>query len=103
MTSSAASELAIVDTPTGWKLSGELDAHTAPQILDRLTTLPGGEATLDMSELAFVDSSGLRALLQLLKYTRDAGGDAVLIRPTTSVRRLIAISGLNDHVKIRSQ
>ena len=45
------------------KVSGELDLVSEPQLAHALADLGGREATLDLSELAFMDSTGLRTLL----------------------------------------
>jgi anti-anti-sigma factor len=45
------------------RVSGELDLVSEPQLTQALEELGGREATLDLSELAFMDSTGLRALL----------------------------------------
>jgi anti-anti-sigma factor len=45
------------------RVSGELDLVSEPQLTHALDELGGREATLDLSELAFMDSTGLRALL----------------------------------------
>jgi anti-anti-sigma factor len=45
------------------RVSGELDLVSEPQLNQALDQLEGREATLDLSELAFMDSTGLRTLL----------------------------------------
>ena len=45
------------------KVSGELDLVSEPQLNQALHALEGRTAALDLSELAFIDSTGLRTLL----------------------------------------
>jgi len=58
-------EVTVEDTGNGalLRVSGELDLVSEPQLNQALDQLEGREATLDLSELAFMDSTGLRTLL----------------------------------------
>jgi anti-anti-sigma factor len=58
-------DVAVEDGPDGvvLQVSGELDLVSEPQLNHALDQLDGREATLDLSELAFMDSTGLRTLL----------------------------------------
>ncbi len=58
------------------RVIGELDLATAPQlreILADLASLGALHVTVDLGELAFVDSSGLGVLVTGLKRLRAAG------------------------------
>jgi anti-anti-sigma factor len=94
-------ELDVTPTPTGWQLRGELDAHTAPSLAKAMEVLPPGEIIVDMAGVSFVDSSGLRVLLDATNRARNDGGDLTLSGPQASIRRLIEISGLNDFMHVR--
>jgi stage II sporulation protein AA (anti-sigma F factor antagonist) len=50
--------------------------------------------TVDLAELTFMDSSGVRLLLQKWAAKRDEGGDLVLRAPTPPVQRLFDLLGL---------
>jgi anti-anti-sigma factor len=58
-------DVAVEDGPDGvvLKVGGELDLVSEPQLNRALEELGGRAATLDLSELAFMDSTGLRTLL----------------------------------------
>jgi anti-anti-sigma factor len=58
-------EVAVEDGPDGLvlRVSGELDLVSEPQLDQALQQTAGRDATLDLSELAFMDSTGLRTLL----------------------------------------
>lgn len=94
-------QLDIVAIPRGWHLSGELDAHTATALAQAMSVLPVGEVTVDLAGVSFVDSSGLRVLLDATNRANAAGGGLVITSPQASIRRLIEISGLSGHLRVR--
>lgn len=78
-------------------MTGELDAHTAPSFSQAIVRLRGDDVTdlrLDMSELTFIDSTGLQALVEQAEAARGEGGSVVLVAPTESVRRVLHIADL---------
>lgn len=81
------------------RLRGELDMSTAPQLRDELQRLSAEGApqvTVDLSGLAFVDSTGLSVLITALKRFRQQGGDMALRSPTPGTRRVLEITGLTE-------
>ena len=79
------------------RVIGELDLATAPQlreVLTGLTALGGLHVTADLSELAFIDSSGLSVLVTGLKCLREAGGDLALQSPNPAAMKAFEITGL---------
>lgn len=82
-------------------LTGELDPHTAPMLSDELETLTGEGVTsvvLVLSDLGFIDSSGLRVVIAADRDLRSSGGRLVLRSPSETVQRLLEITGLLDHL-----
>ncbi len=80
-------------------LQGELDLGTAPQLRDELARLAADGArfvTVDMKDLAFIDSTGLSVLITGLKRLRQQGGDMALRSPTPSTRKVLEITGLTE-------
>ena len=80
-------------------LLGELDMSTAPQLREELLRLASDGATMvtvDLSELAFVDSTGLSVLITALKRIRQQGGEMALRSPTPATRRVLEITGLTE-------
>lgn len=83
-------------------VSGDLDAHTAPRLDEAVGELIRSGSTrivLQMDEVGFVDSSGLRSMIR----ARDEGGDtrAVVIRaPSVATLRLLEITGMTEHFEI---
>ncbi len=83
-------------------LTGELDPHTAPMLAEELEAAAHDGATsvvLILSGLGFIDSSGLRVLISANRDITDRGGRLVLRSPSETVRRLLEITGLLDHLQ----
>ena len=81
------------------RLLGELDMSTAPRLRDELARLTSDGArlvTLDLSDLAFIDSTGLSTLITALKHLRQQGGDLALRSPTPGTRKVLEITGLTQ-------
>jgi anti-anti-sigma factor len=82
---------------------GELDLRTAPglaEALDRL--LDGGvrDLELDLSAVTFMDSAGLGVLLRVHRRLQGTGR-LTLTGPPPAVRRVLALSGIDDLVAVR--
>jgi anti-anti-sigma factor len=85
--------LRIDPTDRGYRLEGELDLATSQDLLVAIRERPSStEAlTLDFSGVTFMDSSGLRALLEAAR-DREDGDMLVILAPTPQVRRVLDIS-----------
>jgi anti-sigma B factor antagonist len=83
-------------------LEGEIDAHTAPDLASRYVELPEGDGdfTIDMSKVDFMDSSGLRVIIELHQRAEQAARRLVLREPSQPVARLIEVSGLVGHLHV---
>ena len=93
------------DRPDGVhvELSGELDLATAPKLEDELSRVEGDGPdviVLDLRPLAFMDSSGLRALLSADARARESGRRLVLIRGDERVQRVLRITRLDERLEI---
>jgi len=78
-------------------LLGELDLATAGQLRDELVRLTSDGATLvtvDLSDLAFIDSTGLSVLISAVTQLRQQGGDMELRSPGPGTRKVLEITGL---------
>lgn len=79
-------------------LSGEIDMAAASALANGLGDLVGAESTtltLDVAQVTFVDSTGIRFLLQLL---RD-GRPVVLLDAPDHMQRLLGHTGVADLVR----
>lgn len=81
--------------PRRLSLVGELDASTVPALADALAARheQPGDLYLDLSELRFVDSVGLSALIAAARRLGD-GGNLVLVSPNDRVLRTLELSEL---------
>jgi len=73
---------------------GELDLVGGP-VLDEVVQAieRAGEAVvIDLSQVTFVDSSGLRSLIAASQRTATAGHRVRLVKPTSVVTRLLEIT-----------
>jgi anti-sigma B factor antagonist len=85
--------------------AGELDAHSAPALqteLDRLSTVAGASVVVDLTDVAFIDSTGLGVLVTTLKHVREANGrlDVVVSRPR--VLKVFTLTGLDGVIPLHS-
>jgi len=80
-------------------LVGEIDTYTAPLLAARLAERDD-ITVLDLSGVSFVDSSGLRVLVEAQQARAEAGTSFGLRSPSASVQHLLEISGLIGHLDI---
>lgn len=92
--------LTITATDIGFAVSGEIDAHTAPRVAAALADTPLDRIVVDMSGVEFVDSSGLRVLIEAHQATDRRGAALVLAEPSDAVVRLLQISGVDDYLNV---
>lgn len=84
-------------------IRGELDAYSAPGLEDQIARLSAegvNQIVLDLSATAFLDSSGLRAILTSQRKVGEEGGQFGLRAPSEAVTRLLEITGLTDHFPV---
>lgn len=79
-------------------IDGELDLASAPQLVEVSTKLAEGREAviLDLSSVTFVDSSGVRALLDAERIVGDKGRRMALLRPGVAVTRLLDLVDLRS-------
>jgi len=81
------------------RLSGEVDMATSAAVKSSLADLAEGghlAVVVDLSEVTFIDSSGLHVLLDAQRRLSKSGGKVVLRKPAPAVDRILQISGLCD-------
>ena len=85
-------------------IQGELDLATAPQLeaeFERIGALDGVElVVLDLRSLAFLDSTGLEAIVKFETRSRAAGVEFALVRGPRAVERLFAVMQLDQRLRI---
>ena len=75
------------------RVAGELDVHTVPHLWASLSFAfePDQPIRVDMSEVTFIDSSALAALIA----TAEERGMHIL-NPSPQVERLLSLTGLSE-------
>ena len=76
---------------------GELDIATTPELEQALADATADAATeivLDLRELTFMDSSGLRALAEANTRAGESGVELSIWRGPRQIERVLEISGL---------
>ena len=92
---------AYAEPPWLLHLSGELDLCGAPALTKMLErpTERGGTVGLDLADLTYIDSSGLRVILNTVGRLGERGR-VVMFQPSPVVRRLIELCGLDGMIDI---
>jgi len=81
------------------RLHGELDMATAPGLGRALSTALDSRPTvlaLDLQELSFVDSTGLRVLITACRRAGEQGSTFVLRSPSRSVLKALQLTGVDQ-------
>lgn len=84
-------------------LKGRLDTMTAPQLESEINNLDYAETetvTLNLHELEYVSSSGLRVILMLHKNLKKNGGNLKIINVSNTIMELFSMTGMADYLDI---
>jgi anti-sigma B factor antagonist len=79
-------------------VDGEVDVYSAPELKDKIGELvQSGQTTLivDLSSVAFLDSTGLGALVEARSATAEAGGAMPIVCNQERILKLFTITGLD--------
>ena len=80
---------------------GELDAYTVGQFRESLAELAGASRLLiDLSDVPFMDSAGLGALIGGIRRAREAGGDVAVACSRPTLTRLLHTTGFDRIVPV---
>jgi anti-sigma B factor antagonist len=86
-------------------LAGELDLANAEELVSAVREICAAGATellLDLRQLAFMDSTGLRAIAECMSVCGEQDCDFALTPPQDQVRRVFEIAGLQEAFVVRS-
>lgn len=87
-------------------LRGDLDLYSAPALDDAIVELEGEKwplLFLDLRELDFIDSAGLRLVMRTHARAKQDGRRMVLIRGGENVERVLELTGLKDELEIADE
>ena len=84
-------------------LTGELDIAGAARVeqeLERIEREPPATIVLDLRELAFMDSTGLRVIVAADSRAREQARRLVIVRGSATVQRIIEMTRLDERLEI---
>ena len=87
-------------------LEGRLDSSTSGEVMDRLSGLVNAGATrmvLNLKELTYISSAGLRSILVAAKLTKSLSGQMRMCEANDSISQVLETSGFSNLIKVDSQ
>ena len=83
-------------------ISGRLDTTTAPELENTVKAMPNDikELTLDMAEVTYISSAGLRVLLVAQKEMNKKQGQMTLTHVNETVMEVLEVTGFTDILTI---
>ncbi len=87
-------------------VTGELDIATTPTLQDEVNkALADGAHTLEinLANLSFIDSSGLRMFLQLNEYATAQGWQLLLTSPSEQFSAILRVTGSDKELPIAQE
>ncbi len=84
-------------------LRGDVDAYSGQSLSDSLNAAmleTSGDITLDLSNVSFVDSSGIAVFVVAAKKLRERGSELVVESPPAMVTKLLEMTGVIKLVRI---
>lgn len=90
----------------GWvvlTVTGEVDMATAPTLRQHLADLVAAGVTrlvIDLGPTTFLDSTGLGAIVMVLKRVRAHDGQVRLVATSASIRKVFEITSLDRVIDI---
>jgi anti-anti-sigma factor len=82
------------------EVTGELDLATVEVVQNALQSVVRTKrsVTLDLRGLSFMDSTGLRLILEIDGMARQDGFNLTVVRAPETVQRMFGLSGVEDHL-----
>lgn len=85
-------------------VNGEIDHHSARKVRVKIDELlyyyRPKKIYLDLSKIAFMDSSGLGLILGRFTLARELGGELIIRDPGESVKKILDLAGTSRLIKI---
>ena len=92
------------ESGTTIKLAGELDDATTAELVEcfeRLAAEPkGGHITVDLAQVTFIDSAGMRAIIAIERTTAERELTLTIMPPPDEVTELLRVAGVADHLTL---
>ena len=86
------------DEITVVELAGDIDAKTAPTVQEQVVPLaePGSKMLLDLTQVPYMSSAGLRMLLSLYRRASTTEGKVVLVGLSEDIKDTMSVTGFLD-------
>ena len=89
------------------KLNGEIDHHNAVsvrvEIDNKIKNVLPQKTVIDLSDIAFMDSSGLGLVMGRYTLMQRIGGELSIMNPNKRVMDIFKLAGLQKIIKIEKQ
>ena len=88
------------------EVKGEVDAYAAQDLEKRFMDLSSQgyhRIVVDISNMPFISSAGIRAILYAHREAVQSGGEVRLVGPTDHVRRTLEITGLFEILQVTDE
>jgi len=81
---------------------GEIDLATGDQLVEVLTELCGekGAVRVDLGQVSFMDSTGIKALVNAHRLSEERGCQLTICNPTERLRRVLEVSGVDQVLNV---
>ncbi len=89
------------------KLMGEIDHHSAAclrhEVDEMLMKLRPKTLYIDLSNVDFMDSSGLGLIMGRFSLMTKLGGETVVINPSQGARKILSLAGMEKIIRIEKR
>ena len=82
-------------------ISGDIDASTAPSVTEAILPLvqPESQIVLDMTEVPYMSSAGLRTLLSMYRQVTAKKGQLILVGLSEEIQDTMTVTGFLNFFK----
>ncbi len=90
-------------TTTFLAASGEIDAHTSTTLdaaVDQALATDAEELVIDLGQVPFMDSMGIRVLVRAQRAIDERGGSMRIVEVSPAVARALDYAGLTEHLTV---
>jgi len=84
-------------------VEGEIDVYTSPKLKEKIRELFEGGAfsfVVDLTNVSYIDSTGLGVLIGALRRAREKNGTVLLVFASPRLKRIFEITGLDKNFTI---
>lgn len=80
----------------GVRVTGEVDIYTATEPIEKLIEANTKDIFLDLTDLSYIDSTGIGILIELRKGSMSRDLNMTLINPQKNVVKLLQLTGVDQ-------